>query len=270
MNHRMAAIFFTTAVVAQACSTATPPSQPSTPQQPSSAQSTASTETRSIQDGKTPSKAAQGSMNQADPTYKSNNEKPAMTARTADPGAKQRPGLGIPTEMQHGQKQMPISPGSPPRMPVGQTDEERRAQLERQLDASLADFDGRLLQERRESSSETAAGGESNAAGGIAAGVSDGSGQGASESSASVENTSGRGATPDDQIATAPENNQGPLPPGAPPADIPSGHDDDIVARQLREAAENETDPVLKEKLWQEYRDYKNATAARTGSGASQ
>ncbi len=33
--------------------------------------------------------------------------------------------------------------------------------------------------------------------------------------------------------------------------------DDDIVARQLREAAENETDPELKEKLWQEYRKYK-------------
>jgi hypothetical protein len=33
--------------------------------------------------------------------------------------------------------------------------------------------------------------------------------------------------------------------------------DDDIVARQLREAAENETDPVLKEKLWKEYEAYK-------------
>jgi hypothetical protein len=36
--------------------------------------------------------------------------------------------------------------------------------------------------------------------------------------------------------------------------------DDDIVARQLREAAENETDPELKAKLWKEYEDYKNAT----------
>jgi murein L,D-transpeptidase YcbB/YkuD len=35
--------------------------------------------------------------------------------------------------------------------------------------------------------------------------------------------------------------------------------DDDIVARQLREAAENETDPELKEKLWKEYEDYKNS-----------
>ena len=35
--------------------------------------------------------------------------------------------------------------------------------------------------------------------------------------------------------------------------------DDDIVARQLREAAEKETDPDLKEKLWKEYRDYKKS-----------
>jgi hypothetical protein len=33
--------------------------------------------------------------------------------------------------------------------------------------------------------------------------------------------------------------------------------DDDIVARQLREAAEKETDPELKEKLWEEYEAYK-------------
>ncbi len=32
---------------------------------------------------------------------------------------------------------------------------------------------------------------------------------------------------------------------------------DDIVARQLKEAAEKETDPQLKEKLWQEYYRYK-------------
>jgi len=39
-----------------------------------------------------------------------------------------------------------------------------------------------------------------------------------------------------------------------------SGEDDDIVARQLREAAENETDPELKEKLWKEYEAYKKNT----------
>ncbi len=41
-----------------------------------------------------------------------------------------------------------------------------------------------------------------------------------------------------------------------------SGEDDDIVARQLREAAEKETDPELKEKLWQEYEEYKKNTGS--------
>ena len=35
--------------------------------------------------------------------------------------------------------------------------------------------------------------------------------------------------------------------------------DDDVIARQLREAAERETDPILKEKLWDEYKKYKRA-----------
>jgi len=30
-----------------------------------------------------------------------------------------------------------------------------------------------------------------------------------------------------------------------------------VVARRLRQAAQQETDPELKEKLWQEYIDYK-------------
>lgn len=44
------------------------------------------------------------------------------------------------------------------------------------------------------------------------------------------------------------------------PRDIPDGSDDDVVARQLREAAERETSPALKEKLWEEYRRYKRGT----------
>jgi hypothetical protein len=39
----------------------------------------------------------------------------------------------------------------------------------------------------------------------------------------------------------------------------PDGSDDDIVARRLRRAAEQETDPELKEKLWKEYEDYKKS-----------
>jgi hypothetical protein len=56
-------------------------------------------------------------------------------------------------------------------------------------------------------------------------------------------------------------------PEGAPPAgsddasrvpvDVGDGHDDDVVARQLREAAMAEEDPAIREKLWDEYRRYK-------------
>ena len=48
------------------------------------------------------------------------------------------------------------------------------------------------------------------------------------------------------------------------PPDVGDGSDDDIVARQLREAAEKETDPELREKLWEEYRRYKQKQTART------
>ena len=48
--------------------------------------------------------------------------------------------------------------------------------------------------------------------------------------------------------------------PNTVPSDIPDGRDDDIVARQLREAAMKETDPELRERLWDEYRKYKQST----------
>ena len=42
------------------------------------------------------------------------------------------------------------------------------------------------------------------------------------------------------------------------PPDVGDGSDDDIIARQLREAAMAEDDPELREKLWDEYREYKS------------
>lgn len=41
------------------------------------------------------------------------------------------------------------------------------------------------------------------------------------------------------------------------PDDVASMVDDDIIARQLREAALAEKDPALRERLWAEYRKYK-------------
>lgn len=41
------------------------------------------------------------------------------------------------------------------------------------------------------------------------------------------------------------------------PDDIPMSLDDDIISKQLREAALAEEDPALRERLWEEYRKYK-------------
>ncbi|MDD3450330.1 MAG: hypothetical protein PHF72_15050, partial [Gammaproteobacteria bacterium] len=47
---------------------------------------------------------------------------------------------------------------------------------------------------------------------------------------------------------------------GTVPPDLVDGSDDDIVARQIREAAMAEKDPALREKLWDEYRKYKKGS----------
>jgi hypothetical protein len=50
---------------------------------------------------------------------------------------------------------------------------------------------------------------------------------------------------------------------GAVAQKISAGSDNDIVARRLRKAAEQETDPVLRAKLWKEYTDFRQGMAAR-------
>ena len=44
---------------------------------------------------------------------------------------------------------------------------------------------------------------------------------------------------------------------GGNPKDIPSANNDDVMAAQIRLAAEIEQDPAKKKKLWNEYRKYK-------------
>jgi hypothetical protein len=171
----------------------------------------------------------------------------------------------------------------------GQTDAEKIALLDAQLGSSLSEFDEKLLREQKElaeksrsaSSSEGAgdagsgdgasgkAGeGQGEKAGGEAAG--DGSGAGAEKSGKAGQQNEpggkveagGGSAEGNDQVASAGGANDAGSHTGksTPPADIPDGKDDDIVARQLREAAETEQDPELREKLWEEYRKYKNRT----------
>ena len=154
--------------------------------------------------------------------------------------------------------------GSVPTM----SDGERQAQLEGILNETMASYDGMILREREyvlnrgnEEGSEEAlepldpdgelpyddvnAEGEENAPPGRG-----GSGQQESDSS-------GGGYRPGGPIQNrgGDYQHQGQTPP---PADIPDGNDDDVVARQIREAAMREADPELREKLWDEYRKYKN------------
>jgi hypothetical protein len=72
-----------------------------------------------------------------------------------------------------------------------------------------------------------------------------------------VQKETGEGGT---ETAAEGASRQGSEGPSGKPKGYSGGKDDDIVARQLREAAENETDPELKAKLWKEYEEYKKNT----------
>ena len=136
------------------------------------------------------------------------------------------------------------------------TTQERAEQLDQNLDAKLAEFDELMRRARedaeREQSKTNGRGslaGVSQAAQGSRTKPSDGRGAGGQ-----ADTSSGLGHTPDlvgsDQAGSAHR-------PASPiPGDIPLARDDDIVARQLREAATREADPQLREKLWEEYRKY--------------
>lgn len=54
-----------------------------------------------------------------------------------------------------------------------------------------------------------------------------------------------------EQVLSGPADN------GSIPEDIPPAENDDAIAAQIRIAAEAETDPEIRKKLWNEYRKYK-------------
>jgi len=76
------------------------------------------------------------------------------------------------------------------------------------------------------------------------------------ERAGSSETGAGNDQTPRGEATQRQTAGQG-QPPSGESAD--AVQDDDIVARQLREAAEKETDPELKARLWKEYHDYKKS-----------
>ncbi len=160
------------------------------------------------------------------------------------------------------------------------------AELDRQLSASLTEFDGMLLKEMETIETESAAKMRDLAQEAAEAarrlkekGVDLGSDESESADSESTESREGQqgeaGDTDesgeekgsetqqgagDDTVAAADKSKGEGSGPKRSPGSRYSKEDDDIVARQLREAAEKETDPELKEKLWKEYEDYKKNT----------
>jgi len=128
-----------------------------------------------------------------------------------------------------------------------------------ELDGALEDFDGEILAEReviRSRSNETA--GTGVPAGGVA-NLPPAGGDASADSGTS--GTADIPSPPGGTVGMPSSRRQppAPRPPGTVdvPDDIPPARDDDIIARQLREAAQQETDPELREKLWDEYRKYK-------------
>ena len=167
------------------------------------------------------------------------------------------------------------------------TTEDKRAEIDRRFDETFAVFDARMRKEQ-ETISQERAGRAGSAGGGAAEGEGDdgaqggtaaqgdGSGgqgkEGAGEGTDTGNGTSGTGGEGGQggEVAagSGTQGGGGGVGGGAKggggprdaPSDIPDGRDDDIVARQLREAAMKETDPELRERLWEEYRKYKQST----------
>ncbi len=150
-----------------------------------------------------------------------------------------------------------LLPTRPDRTPA-----EQLARLEDELGSSLGEFDQMLLQEQARIKADapvTAAGGGGGGQAGTGSGSAGESGDqeqtGSGAQSAASAETEDNGDATDAQSDAA-----GGRPSSAAagqPSDLPDGSDDDVVARQLREAAEKEQDPELRRRLWEEYRRYK-------------
>ena len=136
-----------------------------------------------------------------------------------------------------------------------QTGEEKIAILDRKLEESYGDFEGVILREREYvRGKENARGSGEDVDGDLEEKQTPGERQG--EPRGEITGA-GAGSRPEGGDQRAGEFEHAAVS-HAPPPDIPDGTDDDVVARQLREAAIQEPDPELREKLWDEYRKYKN------------
>ena len=124
--------------------------------------------------------------------------------------------------------------------------------LDAELFSGLGEFDEMLLREQERVKAATPRSDSGSGGGG-------GAGSSAADSGMTEQADFGTAAEATYGEGAGPGSPRSPGKTSAPPG-TPGGSDDDVVARQLREAAENETDPELKKKLWEEYRKYKAGT----------
>ncbi len=138
----------------------------------------------------------------------------------------------------------------------GESDAERAERLGKELDESVGDFDEVLMEEQREISTVGrntegfggGGGGGSRPGGRVGLGGQQGGGNSTTGTVSILNPTGERAATVD---SMSDEEIQARV-----PEDIIENVGDDIVARQLYEAAVAEDDPALRERLWEEYRKY--------------
>jgi len=162
-------------------------------------------------------------------------------------------------------------------LPRAATEDEEIAELERRLGASLAEFDELLLEEARRARTRASRGpsaggsaggsGPSPAGNGTAGDGTEAAGAVAAAAGGTEASASGGAGS---RTSSGEEGSPGGRIPGTVPGatgaaaevppDVGDGGDDDVVARQIRKAAESETDPELQKKLWEEYRKYKQGT----------
>ncbi len=136
-----------------------------------------------------------------------------------------------------------------------QTAQERAAVLNGALNRGYEEFDGVILAERARAQAQANAARNTEIPG-DSGGASSGGGSGGQPiivSSRANEPPGAQQGSPGVGGGASSRQEEQTFPP---PEDIPSGRDDDIVARQLREAAMREPDPELREALWDEYRKY--------------
>ena len=159
----------------------------------------------------------------------------------------------------------------------GQTPDERRAALDKRLNDSLGTFDEQLRKEQQRIARER----DARQATVTTVAAVDGSPKPDSDQNAeaagntatelpqkpsashrgTTESRSARGGDlKSDKSADGAANASGN---GAVATEIPDGNDDDVIARRLRKAAAQETDPELKDKLWKEYVEYKKNTQGK-------